>query len=178
MIIILSASRMPGGKMMSPAQRSFIIEAVNRKGWVLQPSWWGLVREDLSEEVIPELSVEQEASGQKGKSNSSRECAISERAKRLWSTQTNMVRLIHREGSEAPRGSQKQSRGDWQGLDSLTGFWLTHSFPQVFFEHWVYALDLVTQWYTQQSKIPDLMELTFQCRTWAKTCKLINKWQD
>lgn len=88
---------------------------------MLQPSWWGLVREDLSEEVIPELSVEQEASGQKGKSNSSRECAISERAKRLWSTQTNMVRLIHREGSEAPRGSQKQSR-DWQGLDSLTGF--------------------------------------------------------
>lgn len=35
---------------------------------------------------------------------------------------TNMVRLIHREGGEAPGVSQKQSRGDWQGLDSLTGF--------------------------------------------------------
>lgn len=141
---------MPGGKMMSPAQRSFIIEAVNTKWWVLQPSWWGLVREDLSEEVIHELSVEQEASRQKGKSNSSREWAISERAKRLWSSQTNMVKLVHREGGEAPGGSQKQSR-DWQGPGLLTGFWLTHSSPQVFFEHWVYALDLVTQWYTQQS---------------------------
>lgn len=89
---------------------------------MLQLSWWGPVREDLSEEVLHELSVEQEASRQKGKSNSSRECAISERAKRLWSSQTNMVRRVHRKGGEAPGSSQKQSRGGWQGPDSLTGF--------------------------------------------------------
>lgn len=64
---------------------------------------------------------EQKGFKQKGRSNLSRESATAEDDEILLDIQANMVRLVHREGGKKPVTGQKQSRGGWQGPDSLIG---------------------------------------------------------